>query len=164
MIERPVEQLMQSPVETIDGDRSVTHAANRLAERDVGSVVVLEENVPRGIVTESDVVRLVARTDGDVTDVPVEEIVSTPLVTVDPETSIHDAASLMREEQIKKLPVTNRAGGLVGIITTTDLAAHLPRYRLGPAEQSHSSDRPPAGDAVELSTGGKPPRSDVSGE
>jgi len=61
--------------------------------------------------------------------VTVAETMSSPVTTVNPTASIHDAAARIRSERVKRLPVVE-SGELRGIITTTDLAVFLPSYRL----------------------------------
>jgi acyl dehydratase len=117
---------MRSDVETLGPDATALDAAERLHERDVGSVVVVDDGIV-GIVTESDIVSLVA-TGGTPADAAVEVVMSRPVHTVDVDESIVVAASTLRERGIKKLPVTD-GGDLAGIVTTTDLAHFLPHVR-----------------------------------
>jgi CBS domain-containing protein len=126
MIEKTVETAMSGAVETVAPDATARSAANLLRRREVGSLVVADDDEVRGIVAESDFVALVGE-DADPTT-PVSAFMSSPVVTVGPETALADAATTMREEGVKKLPVV-ADGDLVGVVTTTDLAHFLPRYR-----------------------------------
>jgi CBS domain-containing protein len=126
MIEKTVSMAMSDAVETVTADTTATAAANQLRQKEVGSLVVLADGAIRGIVAESDFVALVG--EGVDPATPVSAFMSTPVVTVDPETPLATAATTMREEGVKKLPVV-ADGDLVGVVTTTDLAHFLPRYR-----------------------------------
>lgn len=119
-----VEDVMSTPVETIAGTASGRLVADRLADANVGSLVVLDGESPVGIVTESDVVRLVAAGTA-LDEVTVSEVMSTELVTVGPRAELEHAGELFGEHDIRRLPVVED-GKLVGIVTTTDLSRYLP--------------------------------------
>jgi len=135
-----VSEVMRTPVETIEPDRSVREAARRLTEAGIGSLVVCEGDEPVGIVTDVDVSRLVAE-GGDPETTTVESVLSRPLVTTRAGESIEAAALTLRENEIKRLPVVDDAGDLVGVVTNTDLANFLPRLvRMG---YDQTPDEPP---------------------
>lgn len=119
-----VEEIMHAPVETIDPGDSAREAATRLFERGIGSLVVCEGDRAVGIVTEIDVTGLVSM-GRDPETATVESIMSSPLISTAPDSSIEAAAELLREHDIKRLPVLED-GAVVGIVTTTDLSNFLP--------------------------------------
>ena len=123
-LEKPITEVMASPVRTVDRDLSVAAAARILWNERIGSLVVDgDRGVPVGIVTESDVVRGVgAGYDPEV--MTVAELMTASVVTVDATETVRDASARMREHDIKKLPVVEE-GELVGVVTTTDLAHSL---------------------------------------
>ena len=126
MIETIVDEIMISPVHTVTGETSAAEAAERLRDRDIGSLVVLDDDVVSGIVVESDIAVLIAeRRDPDL---PVGEFMSAPVVAIESTASVSETAERMQAHGIKRLPVVDD-GTLVGIVTTTDLAYYLPRYR-----------------------------------
>lgn len=116
---------MTSEVETIEPAESVKAAAQTLADAVVGSLVVCEGPAPVGIITESDLVRLMAR-EGSPDEVTVREAMSEELLTVGPEAPLEEAAELLTAYDIRRLPVVEDEE-LVGIVTSTDLADYLPR-------------------------------------
>jgi CBS domain-containing protein/acyl dehydratase len=140
----PVEDVATREVETVDAGTTVGAAARRLRDAAVGSVVVTEDGAPVGILTETDVAGAFA--DGLDPETPVRAAMSAPLVTVAAGEEVETAAERAREHGVKKLPVVDDDGGLVGIVTTTDLSYYLPelsRLRAhGPAD--------PAGDGGPL--------------
>lgn len=133
MIETYVREVMNGPARTVGPDRSIPRAASQLAGYGIGSLVVVEDDDIVGILTESDVVQVVAASQPPA-EVTVRDAMSTPVVTVAPDDSVDDAATLLRDNRIKKLPVVDDE--LVGIVTATDLARYMPQYRLRGADTS----------------------------
>ena len=120
-----VADCMTADVETIAADATAREAAAALAAVDLRTLVVREGDRPVGIVTESDVTRLVA--DGaDLDSAPVASFAAGDLVTVGPTDAPERAAELCAEHGIRQLPVVED-GALVGIVTTSDLSDYLPR-------------------------------------
>lgn len=129
MIDQSVADVMTRTVRTVTGETTACDLARLFVDRSIGSAVVLdpETDALRGIVTESDVIGQVA--DGaDVASVTVESFMSSPVVTIGPEESIHAAASLMKERSIQRLPVVD-GDDLLGILTTTNLTHYIPRLQ-----------------------------------
>jgi len=128
MIETRVREVMNGPARTVDPDLPIPQVASRLAGYGIGSLVVAEDDDVVGIITESDVVRIVAAGQPP-SAVTVRDGMSSPVITVGPEESLDDAAGLLCDNRIKKLPVVDD-DELVGIVTATDLARYMPQYRL----------------------------------
>lgn len=121
-----VREAMSSPVVTAEEDCRVVDVARMMKENNVGSIIVVRaDGHPVGIVTERDIViRVVARDDVPA-DVKAREVMSSPLTTVDPETSFIDAMSLMSKLNIRRLGVTYR-GELVGLVSDRDILRIVP--------------------------------------
>lgn len=115
-----VEDFMTKKVVTIESSKSVFEAARMLAERGVGSLVVVEQGKPVGIVTDRDVLTRAVVKGLDLKKVSVCEIMSKPLITVRPESSILEAIALMDKHSIRRIPVV-RGEEIVGIITSSDV-------------------------------------------
>jgi len=123
----PVREVATGEVETVQPAVSAREAARRLRAAAVGSLVVVEGGDPVGIVTEADLVGvLAAAVDPDAA--AVEEVMSESLVTVDADADIDEAVGLLERHGVKKLVVLD-GGTLAGVITTTDLSYYLPRLR-----------------------------------
>ena len=118
-----VKTFMTKNVATIDAQKTVLEAAKLMHQQDVGDLVVLESKVPKGIVTERDLVRRVMAQKKSF-ETKVCEIMSSPLITIDEESSLRDAARKMVKYRIRRLPVM-KLDALVGIIATSDFARHL---------------------------------------
>ena len=109
----------------ISKDASVRDAVNLLRNYHVGDVVVVEKvagkNHPIGILTDRDIVVEILAKEVDVDSVTVGDVMSLKLVTVTEQTSLLDTLESMHQHGIRRLPVVDTAGGLVGIITLDDL-------------------------------------------
>jgi CBS domain-containing protein len=118
-----VRDFMTTNVITIDVHRTVLDAAKLMHQQDVGDLVVMEGNEPKGIVTERDLVRRVMAQKKPL-ETKINEVMSYPLITIEEDSSIKDAARKMVKYKIRRLPVTKKAV-LVGIIATSDFARHI---------------------------------------
>ena len=112
---------MSSPVREVDGRLAAAEAARILCEEQIGSVVV--RNRTDGILTDTDIVRGV-RDGVDPEKTMVAELMSSPVVTVDSDATLQDAAELMADHDIKKLLVDD-GDEYAGIVTTTDVVHQL---------------------------------------
>lgn len=141
-----VEEIMTTDVVTCEHDVTLQSAVVRMLKGGVGSVVVLRDGVPAGIVTETDAVRAGAVTERPFTGIPVRNVASHPLVTTTPEVSIRKAIQRMTRNEVKKLPVLDNAR-LTGILTQTDIAVHYDDATAEIRERARQRDRWDASDA-----------------
>ena len=112
-------QIMSKNVLSLDKLTSLQEAAEHMKKLNVGCVIVTESNNPIGIITERDFVTKIAA-EGRPLFTEIKEVMSSPLVTIEPEETIWEASELMKEKSIHKLPVKEN-DEIVGIITTTDI-------------------------------------------
>jgi len=112
-----VKDIMKKNVITIDDYMSIQEAAQMMTDANVGCVIVTAMDLPVGIITERDFVRIAA--EGRPLFTEVSEVMSTPLITVSPDDTVWDAAEIMRRKGIHKLPI-QEGKEIVGIVTTTD--------------------------------------------
>ena len=118
-----VKDVMTEKVITVESNKTVSEAAALMAENDVANLIVMDTNIPIGIVTERDFVRRVMAKNKP-SKTKISEIMSTPLRVIDPDAPLKEAARRMVRKRIRRLPVI-QDNKLVGIITTTDFARHL---------------------------------------
>ncbi|MGA2664628.1 MAG: CBS domain-containing protein [Nitrososphaerales archaeon] len=111
--------IMTSKVKTAEGTATVLEAAVLMERSKIGSLVITSRGVPVGIVTEGDISRAVAK-KLNVEKVTLKSIMGQPLITAKREMRIEEAAKLMADSKIKKLPVVDY-GKLVGVVTQTDI-------------------------------------------
>lgn len=117
----PVKEIMTRDVCKASIDENIHSVAKRMVEYGVGSAVIMDGNKPVGIVTEKDLIAKVVAKNKSPSSVKVKEVMSSPLITIKPTTSIREAASIMTKRGIRRLPVVNDNGELVGIITDNDI-------------------------------------------
>jgi len=111
-------------VATVNSTESVLHASQIMRKQEKGSLVVLEGGEPVGIITERDLVRRVVANNLDPAQTRVSEVMSKPLLTANPDTSIGEAARIMVDNGIRRLPIVE-GDRLIGIVTAVDLARYL---------------------------------------
>ena len=127
-----VGDIMTRPPHTLDVTASVMDAATAMREGDFGDVVVLEEGRLCGILTDRDIVVRVLATGDDPLSVRVGDVCSRVLTTVCESDGIGDAVRLIRAKAVRRLPVLDDDGKLVGIVSLGDLAlARDPKSALG---------------------------------
>jgi len=114
-----VKDVMTKNVISIDSSMTVQEAASMMEDANVGSIVITDGNIPVGILTERDFVNRVVGKDKAVST-PVSEVMSQPIIVVDPDVTVWDVAEVMRTKGIHKVPVQD-GEKLVGIFTATDL-------------------------------------------
>ncbi len=124
-----VKKYMTKEVTTIDYDANVTDAAKIMTvDKDYrGYVIVLHKGKPKGIVTEKDLVNKVIVGGLDPAKTSVSEIMSTPLITVDPEDDLLKASQVMKEQNVRKLIVI-RDEIIYGIITAKIISQNVQDY------------------------------------
>ncbi len=118
-----VENLMTKKALTIDAQKTVFEAAQLMSQKEVGDLIVVDNEMPVGIVTERDFVRRVIA-KGRAVDMKVSDVMSKPLITIGPDASLKEAARKMGKHKIRRLPVM-KEHKLVGIIVVGDFARHL---------------------------------------
>jgi signal-transduction protein with cAMP-binding, CBS, and nucleotidyltransferase domain len=117
----PLTEIMQNEPTTIGIEANVASAAKAMCRDEVGSCIVLQNNLPIGIVTEEDINCKVVAKDKRPGTVLVSEIMSTPLITVSAGKTVGDAAHMMVRHKVRRLPVVNDQKKVIGIITVRDL-------------------------------------------
>jgi CBS domain-containing protein len=104
----------------IDADASVLEAVKQMVEANIGSLLVMKDGEIAGIVTERDYLRRVALEGAADEKATVEEIMSSPLIVVTPETTIDECMALMTDRRIRHVPVVED-GEVVGIVSIGDV-------------------------------------------
>ncbi|TKB73728.1 MAG: CBS domain-containing protein [Nitrospira sp.] len=115
-----VSQLMKRDLVSVDSGTSVVEAAKLMRACNVGSVLVFHDHQIIGILTESDVVKKFVGADKAPYYVPVEDIMSSPIIGIEERRPLTEAANLMEKHQTHHLGVT-KGGAVVGILSVRDL-------------------------------------------
>ena len=119
---KKIQELMTSSPTTVSPDDPAIEAGRIMRDEDVGIVPIVEGERLVGTVTDRDItVRIVAE-GKNAQSTPVREIASTQLVTIDPGQELDEALRLMAQHQVRRLPVVEEDGRLVGIVAQADIA------------------------------------------
>lgn len=118
-----VKQIMNNSVVSVDSSVTATNAAKMMEDVGVGAIVVLENNLPVGIITDRDFAIKITAHSYPI-DTPVRRIMSSPLVSIDSNSNLWVASDLMSTRNVRKLPVIDD-GKVVGILTSSDLVKHI---------------------------------------
>ena len=119
-----IRDIMEKNVVTIEDDKTALDAAQLISEKDVSFLVIMKNNIPVGVLSESDFVKRLAADDKKSSEVIVSEIMSSNFRWVEPETEIEDAIQKMLNNNIRRLVILDNSK-LVGVITQTDLTEFL---------------------------------------
>ncbi len=116
-IKMEVSQIMRKAM-VIEDKITVKEAAMIMSKNDTGSLIIVQDNKIKGIITERDILKNISELGSSVS-----RIMNKRVVTISPNASVEDAKKIMLSNKIKKIPVVN-GKKLVGIITITDVLAH----------------------------------------
>jgi CBS domain-containing protein len=133
-----VRDAMTSNPRSIEPSTTVTEAAGLMKSEDVGSLPIVDGDQLVGMVTDRDIVIRVVAEGKDPQPTTVGEIASRDLVTVDPEQDLDEALPLMAQHQVRRLPVAEEDGRLVGILAQADVAREGKDARTGQVVQEIS--------------------------
>ncbi len=116
----PVGEIMVREVVTTTPEENVAGAIKKLVAADVGTLVVIENSKPVGIITRGDILRAIAN-NLDLNKTKIADIMTSPVITAKPDIDIEDIARIMRDNRVKRIPIVDDNGNLVGIVSETDI-------------------------------------------
>jgi len=119
-----IRDIMQKNVITIEHNKTAHDAACLISEKDISFLVIMKDDIPIGVLTESDFVKRLSAKDKKASDVIISEIMSNKFRWVNPETEIEDAIQKMLNNNIRRLLILDD-DKLVGVLTQTDLTEFL---------------------------------------
>jgi signal-transduction protein with cAMP-binding, CBS, and nucleotidyltransferase domain len=114
-----VKDVMNKGLVTVDSTTTIKDAAKLMDKQDVGCVIVLRDSKPIGIITERDFVKRIAVVEKPLSS-PVSDVMSSPLISMDADETIWEAAQIMKTKNIHKLPI-KEGEKIIGIVTTSDI-------------------------------------------
>lgn len=118
-------------------DALVAEAAKIMRDKDISSIVITRRGAqkePVGIITERDIIHRVMAENKGPFKVTVGSVMSSPLITINPESSVTDAIALMRSKHFRRLPVVDEVGQIVGIVTLKSAVGNMPSQSIDLAE------------------------------
>ncbi|GBL41464.1 uncharacterized protein MJ0653 [Nitrosarchaeum sp.] len=119
MVHTFVKDVMISDLTTLDISTSIRDAAKLMDEKDIGCIIVTKNQLPIGILTERDFVKRITAKEIPLI-ASLEKVMSSPLIEIDSNETVWEAAQIMKTNNIHKLPVKQN-NQIIGIVTTTDL-------------------------------------------
>lgn len=134
-----VAELMTEQVIVIDVGATLRQAAGRMLHAGVGSIIVVEDRSPIGLVTKSDVLEAGVVTRKPFSRISLPDVMSHPVVTVRPTATVEEAVELMDDHDVKHLPVATDAD-LHGIVTSSDVVYHHDELLSEVESLRHESD------------------------
>jgi len=113
-----VKEIMNPNVVSLEPTATLKEAAKMMSQQKIGSIVIVDENKPLGIITERDFVTKIMLNSYSA-DSKVSEVMSSPVIHVSPEQSVADVIDIMANKEIRKVPVIDN-GEVIGIVTGTE--------------------------------------------
>ncbi|MFH1721998.1 MAG: CBS domain-containing protein [Candidatus Altiarchaeota archaeon] len=126
-----ITEIMSRDIEKIDGQISVRQAAEHMAARDIGGILVESAGVIMGVITERDLLKKVVAKGLDPEKTKAEEIMTLPLITVTADYTVDDVIYLMSTLKIRRV-VVEEEGKAVGVVSARDIIqsklSEMPKY------------------------------------
>jgi CBS domain-containing protein len=123
-----ITSLMTKRVITVTESQALQEASKLMYQNNIGSIIILKDadktdngSVPTGIITERDIARVVGFGSTFSPTMPISEVMSRPLLTTTTSSSLKEVADLMQQNNIRRIPVLDSKGKLVGIVTAKDI-------------------------------------------
>ena len=128
---KTVRESMTSNPCSIDTDKSVAYAAKMMRDEDVGIAPIVEGERLVGVLTDRDIAVRVVAEGRDPEQTKVTEVASRDVVTLDPQQDLDEALRLMARHQVRRLPVVEEDGRLVGVVAQADVAKQADDQQTG---------------------------------
>ena len=122
-----VKDYMDKTFITIDVSQPVREAAKTIANGEHAYIIVTEKGTPKGMIASRDIVAKVVAPGKDLDKTIVGDVMSTPLVTIDPDEDLIKASEMMAKQDVRRLAVV-KGGIIYGVITTRDIAQRCGDY------------------------------------
>jgi CBS domain-containing protein len=117
-----IKDVMTSDPCTIDAGKSVAYAAKMMRDEDVGLAPIVEGDKLIGMLTDRDIAIRVVAEGRNPDQVTAREVASSQVVTIDPQQDLNEALRIMAKHQVRRLPVVEEDGRLVGVVAQADVA------------------------------------------
>jgi CBS domain-containing protein len=138
---KTIETIMSKHLITIDADSSAFEAAKKMSEKMVSSIIITDNDKTVGILTERDLIKQVCATDLQASKTPLTSIMSAPLITIEKNSTVEDAADIMIRNNVRHLGVSDSSSSsskhnaqIIGIVSSRDLV-RLFIHKLGNNEK-----------------------------
>lgn len=125
MLVGTIDTIMTRDVISIGSDETVDKAAKLMKEHGIANIVVESEEKPVGIITQRDILLRVTAEGRDATKIKVGKVMTSPLITTGSDTTLLDAIRTMYQKNVRRLPIVDENGKLIGIVTYRDVLGIL---------------------------------------
>jgi CBS domain-containing protein len=119
-----VKDIMTKDVRVAEPDSSVREVVAAMNRFNIGSIIVVQDNKPVGVISERDVLRRVVEPCLSPETIPARQIMTSPVITICESASVAEVVKIMAEKRVRKIPVMKKER-LVGIITYTDILSKV---------------------------------------
>ncbi len=133
-----IRDLMTSNPTTVEPDKTVVDAAKLMSTEDAGLIPIVEGQKLVGTITDRDIAIRVVAEGKDPQSTKVSDVMTSRIVTIDPDQDLDEALRLMAEHQVRRLPVVEEDGKVVGIVAQADVAKHSSDEQTGEVVQQIS--------------------------
>ena len=133
-----IREIMTSNPKTVEAGQPIAEAARIMRDEDTGIVPIVEGDQLIGTITDRDITIRVIAEGKDPQSTTIDEIASKNVITVDPQQDLDEALRLMAQHQVRRLPVVEEDGRLVGIVAQADIAREGDDTRTGEVVQQIS--------------------------
>jgi CBS domain-containing protein len=138
-----VADIMTASVASCAPDTPLSQVAERMCENDCGSIPVLDaQRRPAGIVTDRDIVCRAVAQGGDARQMEARQIMSQPVITVSPETSLEECCEVLEKNQLRRVLVVDGQGACCGIVAQADIAQNASKKDTGEVVRAVSKSTP----------------------
>lgn len=120
-----VRDIMSRNIKTVRPDDTALDAVRKMNKFRIGSVIVVNSGRPVGIITERNILQEIVEPRHDPATIKAKDIMTRPLITVDPHTAVDEAAKIMAAKTIKTLPIVEK-DKILGIVTSSDIVRNSP--------------------------------------
>jgi len=120
-----VRDIMTRNIKTVRPDDTALDAVRKMNKFRIGSVIVVNSGRPVGIITERNILQEIVEPRHDPATMKAKDIMTRPLITIDPHTAVDEAAKIMATNTIKTLPVVDK-DKILGIVTSSDIVRNSP--------------------------------------
>jgi CBS domain-containing protein len=120
-----VKDIMTTGIACVDEKSSAADAARKMKDQNVGTVLVIEENKVKGMITDRAIVTKVVAEKKDPKDVPISDVMTKKVVGCSENDDIMDAIKTMGDMKVRRLPVVNDRDQLVGVVSLSDIAQEM---------------------------------------
>ncbi len=123
--ERRIEEIMSKHIVTLNADSSAFDAAIKMSNKNISSLVLIDSGKIVGILTERDLIKQICAKDLLSSKAPVTSIMSSPIITINKDLLVKEAAITMIKNRMRHIAVENNAHEIIGMVSSTDLTKFL---------------------------------------